>query len=168
MWNKKALILFCKFLQFHFPTTSLSSIADENVLTGFLLDLMKKEMIYNTHRTTHTTPRIKIATLIDVFWSSLFGFNIRGCVFVKDDSSVWSCKSFDQIIVFFDFFDTDFGVFDADVWKNLLSNGKKLTKYIVLKWYKVTSLKECQVKVKVWYYILTCKVNCLAWLLAPG
>lgn len=75
----------------------------------------------------HTTPRSIIDTLIDVFLSSLFGFNIRGCVFVKDDSSVWTCKSLDKIIVFFDFFDTDFGVFDADVWKNLLSNWKKLT-----------------------------------------
>lgn len=73
---------------------------------------MAYEATYNTHRMTHTTPRIKIDTLIDVFWSSVFGFNIRVCVFVIVDSSV---LKYESVIVFVAFFDSDCSMFDADV-----------------------------------------------------
>lgn len=106
---------FLYFLKIQFSSNSLSSISNVKELTGFPLDLMAYEATYNTHRTTHTTPRIKIDTLIDVFWSSLFGFNIRGCVFVIADSSVLKYESLDRVIAFVAFFDSDCGMFDAEV-----------------------------------------------------
>lgn len=150
------IILFLYLFKTQFRSNSLSSISIVNVLTGFPLDLMAYEATYNTHRTTHTTPRITIATLIDVFWSSLFGFNIRGRVFVIVDSSVLKFESLDdRVIVFVAFFNSDCGVFDAEVWANLIiSNWKKWNLHEILKWYKVSYLKDIHVNVNMRVYSL--------------
>lgn len=120
------IILFLYLFKIQFRSNSLSSISIVNVLTWFPLDLMAYEATYNTSRKVHTTPRIKIDTLINVFWSSFFGFNTKGGVFVKIDSLVLKYESLDRVIVFVAFFDADCGVFDAEVWKNVISKLKEI------------------------------------------
>lgn len=86
-----------------------------NELNGFLFDFIAYELTYNTNRTMHTTPRIKIDTLIDFVWSSLSGCDIRCCVCVKVDSPTLKYEPLDRFIVLVAFFDTDCGVFDVEV-----------------------------------------------------
>lgn len=99
-------------------------------LIGFLLDLMVYEVIYNIYRMMYIILRIKIDILIDVFWFFLFGFNIRGCVFVIVDLLVLKYELLDWVIVFVVFFDSDCGMFDVEVWVNFIIFNWKEMKFI--------------------------------------